>query len=496
MKKEEQREKSAWVLAVAAVLSVVIYPCMFIYFTNAGEATLLGTLPICLAISAVALLIFFIMSYVEKSVEKGAIIACLLALFFLNFALIEKVIILIFPMLYYWHIVLLLLLITAIVACIVKWYCSQSLSRTICGVIALVFFALTLVNGLTAIPTLINKMSAQQKKTSAIGVTDQAQKRPNIYVGVFDEYGGMENLEYYCAYDNTPFYKQLEDLKFNVSPNTHNEAYQTLAVLGNFVNLDYLTAPSYYDETVTIEQMQKAFKSPALFDILLKGNYALNIADSSKLFDVSKAKYVYETSFMDVGNTPTYFILRNTAIYPFYRTFSSEAMTDILNEFEYLKNSTRLQDSNLFTLAYFNFPHLPWMVDENGNPIDDSQADNWRNPNAYLGQLKYCNKKIVETVQEIIKKDPNGIIFLLSDHGFRYGYHVEALYNIPMKDKNLEERYMTNTLSAVYYQGKPLDIENEAIVNVMRKILNETLSTDMPMIAMPDYAPIMTERKN
>jgi len=89
-------------------------------------------------------------------------------------------------------------------------------------------------------------------------------------------------------------------------------------------------------------------------------------------------------------------------------------------------------------------------------------------------------------VTEIIKNDPNSIIILQSDHGYRYPDFLKNLYNIDIYDMSVESPYMRNILNAVYYQGQFIDIDNYSGINTVRTVLNKLLNTDFEMIEQPN----------
>jgi len=162
----------------------------------------------------------------------------------------------------------------------------------------------------------------------------------------------------------------------------------------------------------------------------------------------------------------------------------------VLRQFEYLRESHLLKGTNLFTLAYFIFPHAQFVFDEFGNAISDDDHSNWEDKNVYLGQYKYCTKLIVETVGSIIENDPNSIIILQSDHSGRYPWHMNAVYPHPSHWKWDEEiQYMTSIMNAVYFQGDKIDIEGLSGTNTVIRVFNKVFGTAMPYAEQSFFAP-------
>jgi len=144
-----------------------------------------------------------------------------------------------------------------------------------------------------------------------------------------------------------------------------------------------------------------------------------------------------------------------------------------------MSKSWEISHDKLFTFAYVEFPHLPWVVDENGNDLPLSEKQNWENPNTYLGQLKYASKKILEVVEIITEKDPDAIIIIQSDHGYRRPLKVKPeIYD----DLDLERKFMTNVLNAVYYKGETVDINTLSSLNTLYVVFNKFLGMDFELI--------------
>jgi len=92
---------------------------------------------------------------------------------------------------------------------------------------------------------------------------------------------------------------------------------------------------------------------------------------------------------------------------------------------------------------------------------------------------------MLELATEIIKNDPNSIIILQSDHGYRYPDFLKNLYGIDIYDMDVESLYMRNILNAVYYQGQNIDIDNYSGINTLRTVLNKLLNANFELIEQP-----------
>lgn len=70
-----------------------------------------------------------------------------------------------------------------------------------------------------------------------------------------------------------------------------------------------------------------------------------------------------------------------------------------------------------FVYAHFLLPHYPFLYDSTGKPVPANAS--MKREDAYLSYLKYCNTKMMEMTDKIIRTDAKAVIILMSDHGYR-----------------------------------------------------------------------------
>ena len=132
------------------------------------------------------------------------------------------------------------------------------------------------------------------------------------------------------------------------------------------------------------------------------------------------------------------------------------------------------EDAPVFVVGHFRLPHAPFIYDSAENEVAGKSNDD---KEAYLEQLIYSNKKILEIVDKILEntaKDP--VIIVMSDHGYRAeidwenpsnedyiaGFNILTAYHIPNEMDNLPE-----TIS---------------LTNIFRIIFNSYLDTEFEML--------------
>lgn len=465
---------------LASTIAIVLYPCLFIYFINIEQSKFADIFGMVGLLLATAALIFIPMFFYFRDFHKAGFFTNIILLLIQNFALIEKGFSSVFPMLYYWHIVLIIIFVAGNLGIITQRVLVRGKALTINSIMLFIFGGLIIINALSVTPKIYRLMTEKSSETDLKIELSNNINDANVYYFIFDEYGGLDNLERYCGYDNSPFYKSLEELGFNVSKNSRNGTYQTTVEIPNLLNLEFVN-----NEHMTHEVMVEAFEKPYLFRLFSENGYALNIFDSHVPYmpiDDSMSSYQFEVKSGIIEDTLQYYILNKTIYYPFIQQSSGKKISEINNMFQYARESWQLQPKNLLTFGYFYFPHLPWFVDEFGNRINVVDSYNWRNSDAYLGQLKYSNVKIIELVKEIIENDPQSIIILQSDHGYRRPLFLEKEFGETIEDMDAEMKYMLSILNAVYYKGEKLEIESLSGIDTLRTVISHHFGMKLDMI--------------
>lgn len=469
--------RSNYIISITAYTMTTLYPCLFIYFNNAGEASFKDIIGISLAFLLMASVIYLIGGIIFKSVNKAAITTTLVMLFFMNFALIETGITKIFPMLYYWHIILILFFLLLHIGYLIYRTKDTLLMRQVNLIIALAFTGLILLNATMSLPTIFQKMTFKGvEPNSSQGIVSIMKKTPNVYFFLFDEYGGLDCLERYCNYDNSDFLKSLQARGFNISSHSTNNTVSTTVAIPNLLNYSLVN-----NEEMLESEKRKQLINPAIYTLMRKNGYKINTIDYKNFIDQSSSDFRFNYTGDYDSESASDLICMKTAIYPLIGIKGYGQLLVLNNAFEYSKASSSIQSGNLFTLGYFQFPHAPYFVDADGKELDSFEMDNVKDSRYYLGQVKYLNGKIIDMVDAIMKNDPQSIIIIQSDHGFRQPLHL-LRYGIETENLEFEYRYMSSILNGVYYKGEKLDIEGKSGVNTLRMVLNRLFKTDLQMI--------------
>ena len=466
-----QRKK--FVVSICAVLLTSAFSPLFLYFQNADEARFAEIICPIGACLGLGLVLFILCWMIFRADEKAATAAALLVLVIENFALLEKVLLSVFPHLHYWHTVPIILVAAMHLIWILCGLFRGDLSSDVAAVLCIVFGGLIVLNGAMAMPKIINRVRIQHEIFAAKEAEKERSKTsstgsPNIYLLIFDEYANFPQMETYYQYDNLPLREYLEKNQFNISYTSRNESSSTSVVLTNLFCLDYVVDDSFS------AMERRAFREQGmLFKIMQENGYRTRGSfDNPPMEDDFSDNTEMATTIS--GESMEDLIKQQSIAYPFFQRDIGKHLLTILELEEFMTSPEMIAKSDMMTIAYFTFPHMPFVVDEDGNSIHPSHADDWEDKSYYLGQYKYATKLMIRIIENIIENDPEAVVLLMSDHGAR----SRSEFTIEMK---------TNPLNAVYFRGEKLDIEGLSSVNTLRTILNRLLQLDLPMVNVPQY---------
>jgi len=422
------------------------------------------------------------------SAGKAAIIAALFMLILTNFSFLEKAIKHVLPGLKYWHTAPIVLVAGLHIAYLLWRFLKDEMAADIMKITGLVFGGLILFNVAISTPQIINHVQAQRQLRQAQAERQEQQSgtatdMPNIYLIIFDEYANFPQMEEYYQYDNAPLRGFLEEHNFSISYTSHNDSIISSTILTNLVNCNYIV------DNYTSESDRKVLrKNGALFDILRNHGYRVQIFETGDCFGGSLPDHLEKAAFKSGattigGDNLQDILLQRTIIYPIQRVLANDnSLLDnrVMIMADYLSLPEALPKGGVFTLAYFSFPHQPFLVNENGESNDPGQWENWKDPQYYLGQYQYATKQMLRILENIVNNDPNSIIILQSDHGARASTDEKFMTKFPLE-------VMNNPLNTVYYQGNnSLDISGLSSVNTLRIILNELFDLNYEIVPVPE----------
>ena len=495
------KKRSAGVLpCLLAVLFTCLYPCVFLFSQNAGEAKAADMLPFFLLFLGTAAVGWALLGLIQRSLSRGAFLSCAGMLVVINFTLLANAVEARLPWFYSRYLLILLGMLFLGLFVLLLW--KKPNMTAACVILALTFGVLSLMSLILAVPKLIRTNSYDRPDGPGTAYPDFSEEKPNVYYLLFDEYGGDENLSFYFSYDNSAFWSALEDRGFSVSHTSRNtESCWTDTLVPNMLNLDYVA-----DDSMPEKVRRTWLESPALTEMFLWNGYRVNLVNHRAFLRIRGAEEL--TTGQTEDNISEY--LFQNSIYcklPWvkdritlwmFRNYRDHYKGPLDNALDCLKRSPEAAAGQpTLTLSYIQCPHAPFVYAADGTAYDLSQGMGWywKDQSLYPGQLQYINSVILETVDRIQSQDPTGVILLLSDHGARTSLHMVEQFGGPHFDAAAETAIMQNMLCCVYIPGQTLDIEGDTAINATRKTLDAVFGTELGTVE-PETGYILPEIYN
>lgn len=488
MKLKAERKWKQYILGIISLVSVVLFPGIFLYCQNVDVSKFREIWQATGEYLGIALLVALVWGIILRDYSKTIFMSQISMLYLMNFNNIHRVVEKYNPTFHRSIELLIGGMILLLLALLIKK--KMKGTTELFSIVGLVFYGLIIFNVVVASPKIMKRFEvARQKKNSPEIVASELadyqfvdSDKPNVYYFVLDEYAGFENIERYYEYDNKDFEVYLLDESFNISYGSHNtEGIFTYAILPNLLNLDYVVSMDM-DELDCWERT----RNPALYQLFWNNGYHINLinhlgdlkTDGCTVLNEGVEKetlsdYLVEDGVLDFIHD----YLNPTETY--YGKMLYDTLQLMITCGEYTS-----KDEPTFTMVYMICPHAPFALDENGSCTSPEAYRNFINRTLYTNQLKFLNKCLEETINNIKENDPNALIIIQSDHGGRYPYQMQEEYGVPY-DATIETIYMQNILNCVYYKGQEIEIEGLSGINTLRKVLNEVFGTEYDLIENP-----------
>ena len=487
----------SWAAGLAAVILTSLYPCIFIYAQNAGEASLGDTRLFAGIFLLTALGILLVTGIMFRNMSRASFMTCLGMLVVINFTMVSQGIKGKLPWLRDRYQMLLIgLVLLLILILLLKKKPNMTAG---CGIIALTFGALCFISGTIAAPKLISGATQPPPPDAPeeIRTARFEGKQRNFYYLLFDEYGGTENLDTYFGYDNSDFYDALKERGFSVSETSRNtESCWTEDIVPNLLNLNYVVS-----DDMTARVRREYLENPALVQLFWGNGYQVNLVNHWRYLRFP-AKELTKGQHED--NISSYLLqrslfqqippIRKRIEMKIFRNYRDNYVGPVENAVDALKGCADEVEGPTLTVSYIQCPHAPFVFHKDGSiQTEKSKYWYWKEPELYTDQLQYINSVILETIDSVQEKDPDAAILLLSDHGARVPLHMVEQFGGPWFDTEKETPVMQNALVSAYIPGLQLDLEGQTGINATRMVLNAAYDLDLAMVepaegyVLPDY---------
>ncbi|CAN5478947.1 hypothetical protein BH24ACT7_BH24ACT7_05020 [soil metagenome] len=334
---------------------------------------------------------------------------------------------------------------------------------------------------------------------------------PDIYLLVFDRYGGERTLAGTYRWDNTGFLAGLEERGFYVAHDAHTNYPATAHSLAASLNLRYL------DELTETAGPATGDWDPVYS--MVSDNEVSRFLDEAGYRQVQIPSWWEPTR--DVAHadvTLTYDPLSEFSRALFDTTALQSAVVqlglaaDRVDPRRVAWNRVRFQleqitdvergDQPTFVFAHVLLPHHPYVFDADGSFLTIEELDRFDVLERYVNQVRYANDEIYRIVDELldVPADEQPIILVQSDEGPpprpRPGAPPrpgdDTPYWLTYSDGQLRQKFgILNTFYLPGYDGAAL-YQQISPVNNFRVVLNVYFGTDLPLLDDRSY--VWTDR--
>ncbi len=301
-----------------------------------------------------------------------------------------------------------------------------------------------------------NFIEQKRSQSEVISVNKKVNKsKPNIYFLMIDGYANNKSLAKYWGYDNRPFTDSLQKLGFKYIENSKSDYLFTVQTVASMLNLRSIADTEKGD----FARLLKNIRFNSLFESFRGLGY--NVENLS-IFSIDKVMDIYPFWFGNYQGSIKAILFHNSIFgrYLDKENFDNSFNQKIKRELFINKKLVEIAKDNMIKpkFVFFHSLQVHHPFEQNGaNNLDELLNNVESNRNSfqtlkshnrdmiwkktYLYQLQICNKNTIHNISKIVKFDPNSIIFLFSDHGFR------LLTGVPTSEAR-KEAFMN--LSAVY----------------------------------------------
>ena len=492
MSGEKTKNKKNIAISCSSLFISTLYPILFMYFRNIYEARERHLIPITALYIVFAFIICIVNFFFIKKFHKSAIITTIILVIVFNYEF--AVSLLSSNKTIGYIVVTLLSIILLCTASVITKKISEDNAVKLSGIWSFTLLALLLMNFIPVAPYMLKKVVShipsagitKEISYSPSTIPDPTESKsdytdyPNVYLMIFDEYGGSENLRHYYNYDNSDFLIKLADKGFNISESSYNrESISTITNIPNLFNMEYVV-----DHETEAETFLKYMMNPYLYTFFKERGYDINTSSYPAFLDNTQSTLNYDTKEL-YEDTVGYYILKNSLFIHIYDKFIAPNMNEsefasssntgmyLIQSIDFYKGFVNAgHDKPHLNLGYFSCPHVPLCYKSDGTSLTKDEIENDFSY-SYIEYLKWTSNQINDIVDTILESDPNSIIIIMSDHGSRSLY-IES-------DKSLDDPdyYKENILNCVYVKGEVLDISGLSGINTLIYVLNNEYGCDM-----------------
>jgi len=486
-----------------------IFPVLFLYSHNVQEMFLKWTIVPAAIILVCTLLLFVILSLLCRGKHKAGLLLSILLVYFFLYGYFKEVMhnLPIFNHTRSPHIYIFFAWTTVF---LVGGYFTLKTNRSIVNVtkilnvVAACLVCFSLFNIATfQITTAIsrqgqNRINRDSREELPV-ISVNPLTLPNIYYIILDGHARNDVLKEELGYSNDTFLERLRKRGFfvaNLACSNYCHTKFSLPSSLNFMYLNDLVNQVGIDSTDE-KPLRELFEDNRVFKFLKMHGYSI-------------VSFRTSYSFFNLDNTNVQMFKGYCLWSDFSRELTNNTVArsllflkhsfrrhyhQILYTFEHLADTAKMKPP-VFVYSHFLIPHPPYVFDENGHftcpkgpfrlthtllKITEKEGNM-----GYLGQLKYADKKIIETIDDILASSSRTpIIVLQADHGIHW--NLNRLN--PSENDSHSYKSSFGILNAYYFPGFDYSQLYDSIspVNTFRLVFNHYFGTNFELLKDESY---------
>lgn len=286
-------------------------------------------------------------------------------------------------------------------------------------------------------------------RVDAARVASNTTTHPDVFCILLDGYGRADQLDRVMGHDNSAFVSSLEELGFFVADSARSNYCQTSLSLASALNLEWM-------DRLVPERKEDRWLLNGLVDRPRIVKELRAIGYESIAVSTGFPGYSFDGFDLVVDHPPavTYFESTLIEMTPFSlpdRVLASQfdrRREDLIEGFATLRRLAPSTAKPRFVFAHILAPHPPFVFDDNSpkrpkgtfgyqDGSDYMKAsgspDTYRE--GYVGQLKWVNRQVLETVTQLTsRKGEPPIVLVFSDHGSKVGLDQEDIGKTDLKE--------------------------------------------------------------
>lgn len=337
------------------------------------------------------------------------------------------------------------------------------------------------------------------------------QELPDIYYFIFDRYANNSTMQKYYYYNNQEFFKELLKSGFIVNENDYSNYGHTGPSVSSTLNMDYLDnatkqLPQMYSEMLYGEMINEA----SALKLLQQNGYEIGWSGSwwgptrtNKSADVIYDE-VFEAKIFGIDTTISEWQELLLSRHVLGRILAADLpiVSDLLHydkpdrreiihyQLDSIKNFVDYEsESPKFGLWHFLTPHTPYVFDEDGNlPKYSANQDVKDRPERekYVQQLKYTNKKIIETIDYILENSSKPPVIIFQPDEGPYIFKKEDV-NQATISRPEQLRWRHGVTSAYYLPDRKGEEPITGPVNIFKYLFNNYMGYKLEYLPDRQY---------